>query len=194
MTALLKLFVQNPGRDYYQRELVDSTGDHLFQVQRALRRLATAGVIIRSVRGNRTYYRANRSYPAFEELKSLILKTVGLGDALRAEIHRLGETVRTAFIFGSIARGEETDSSDVDIMVVGNAPSRAVSSALLPAKRLLRRELNAAVYTPAELRKRFKRADPFARDIVEGPKIFLIGDDHVLEAIIGRRSAQTTPK
>jgi predicted nucleotidyltransferase len=189
LIALLRLFLLNPARDYYQRELVDSTGERLFQVQRTLKRLEIADVVTRSMRGNRTYYRANRAHPAFEELKSLLLKTVGLGDALRAEIRRLGEKVQVAFIFGSVARGDETRGSDVDVMIIGDIPSRTVASAFLPVKRLLRREFNVAVYSPTELRKRFRANHPFAREVIKGPKIFLLGDDHVLGEIIQRRPA-----
>ena len=189
LIELLRLFLLNPARDYYQRELVDSTGERLFQVQRTLKRLESADVVTRSMRGNRTYYRANRAHPAFDELKSLMLKTVGLGDTLRAEIKRLGEQVQTAFIFGSVARGDESRGSDVDVMIVGDIPSRAVASAFLPAKRLLGRELNVAVYSPMELRKRFRANHPFAREVIKGPKIFLLGDKHVLDAIIRGRSA-----
>lgn len=189
LLPLLKLFVLSPGRDFYQRELADLTGEPLLLVQRGVARLAQAGLIDRAARGNRVYYRANRAHPAFEDLKALILKTVGLGDALRAQLEKLGDKVRLAFLYGSVARGEETASSDIDIMLVGEVSSREVASMLASVKRTLNREINPSVYRPTELRRRLLERQPFATNVLKEPKIFVLGNERDLEAILGRRSA-----
>ena len=135
------------------------------------------------------YYRANRAHPAFEDLKALILKTVGLGDALRTQLEKLGDKVRLVFLYGSVARGEETASSDIDIMLVGEVSSREVASMLAPVKRALNREINSSVYRPTEFRKRFVERQPFVTNVLKEPKIFVLGNEGDLEAILGRRSA-----
>lgn len=135
------------------------------------------------------YYRANRAYPAFEDLKALILKTVGLGDALRAQLEKLGDKVRLVFLYGSVARGEEAASSDIDIMLVGEVSSREVASTLASMKRTLNREINPAVYRPTELHRRFMERQPFVTNVLKEPKIFVLGNERDLEAILGRRSA-----
>ncbi|MBI4245926.1 MAG: nucleotidyltransferase domain-containing protein [Candidatus Rokubacteria bacterium] len=183
--GLLRVFLLNPSRDFYQRELTVSTGERLFLVQMALRRLLYAGLIDRVSRGNRIYYRANQSHPAFNDLKALILKTVGLGDSLRAQLRRLEGKVEVAFLYGSVARGEENVASDIDIMLIGGVSGREVASVLGPVKRLVNREINPSVYRPRELRKKFAQGLPFVREVVAGPKIFLLGDERALKAIIG---------
>lgn len=189
LVSLLRIFLLNASKDFYQRELVERTGERLFLVQTALRRLIDAGLVIDVVRGNRKYYRANESHPAFSDLKSLIFKTVGLGDALRSELKKLRGKVIVAFVYGSIARGDETEKSDIDVMLMGEISSREVSAALAPVKRLLNREINPSVYTAKELIRKLKEKQPFIREVISGPKIFLVGDEDVLKTIIGRRSA-----
>lgn len=187
--ALLKFFFLYPTRDFYQRELSDLAGERLFLIQRGLARLVQAGVVDQTSRGNRVYYRANQSHPAFEDLKAVIFKTVGLGDTLRAQLGRLGERVKLAFLYGSMARGEETASSDIDIMLIGNLSGREVASIFAPIKKMLNREINPSVYRPAEFRKKVKEHHPFLTTVLKEPKRFLLGDERGLKAVLGRRSA-----
>lgn len=189
LLPLLKLFVLSPGRDFYQRELADLTGEPLLLVQRAVARLAQAGLIDRTARGNRVYYRANRAQPAFKDLKALILKTVGLGDTLRAQLSGLRDRVKVAFLYGSVARGEETASSDIDIMLIGDLSGREVASIFAPVKKALNREINPSVYSSPEFRKKVKERHPFLTTVLKEPKMFLLGDERGLKAVLGRRSA-----
>lgn len=189
VVALLRLFMLHPTRDFYQRELVDLTGERLFLIQRGLARLVEAGIVEQASRGNRVYYRVNRAHPAFQDLKGVILKTVGLGDALRARLREVGDRVKAAFLYGSSARGEETASSDIDIMLIGDLSGREVASVFAPVKRMLRREINPSVYSPAEFRKKAKERHPFVTTVLKEPKVFLLGDERDLKAILGRRSA-----
>lgn len=189
VVSLLRLFLLHPDRDFYQRELTDLAGERLFLIQRALARLVQAGLINQTSRGNRVYYRANQSHPAFEDLKAVIFKTVGLGDTFRAQLARLGDRVKVAFLYGSVARGEETTSSDVDIMLVGDLSGREVASIFAPVRKMLNREINPSVYRPAEFRRRFKERHPFVVTVLNEPRLFLLGDERDLKAILGRRSA-----
>lgn len=189
VVALLRLFVLHPNRDFYQRELTDLTGERLFLIQRGLARLVRAGLIDRTSRGNRVYYRTNQSHPAFEDLKALIFKTVGLGDTLRAQLGRLGDRVKVAFLYGSVARGEETASSDIDVMLIGNLSGREVATIFAPVKKMLNREINPSVYNAAEFRKKVRERHPFVTAVLREPKLFLLGDERGLEAVLSRRSA-----
>ena len=189
VVSLLRTFFLNPSRDYYQRELTEVTGERLFLVQTALKKLTRAGLVSQVSRGNRTYYRVDPTHPAYEELRALIVKTIGIGDTLRARLLELGEKVRAAFIYGSVARGDETPTSDVDIMLVGTLSGREIATILAPVKRLMNREINASVYSPAEIRVKYRQRHPFIRDVIDGPKVFLVGDADVLDSAIGRRSA-----
>ena len=186
---LLKLFILSPGRDFYQRELADLTGERLLLVQRAVARLVQAGLVSQAPRGNRVYYRVDESHPALQDLKAVILKTVGIGDALRIQLARFGEKIKIAFVYGSVARGEETASSDVDIMLIGNLSGREVASIFSPVKKMLKREINPTIYSPVEFRKRVKERHPFLISVLREPKLFLLGDGRALKAVLNGRSA-----
>lgn len=189
VVALLKLFMLHPTRDFYQRELVDLTGERLFLIQRGLARLVEAGVVEQASRGNRVYYRVNQAHPAFQDLKGMILKTVGLGDTLRVQLREVGDRVKVAFLYGSSARGTETAASDIDIMLIGSLSGREVASIFSPVKKMLNREINPSVYSPAEFRKKTRERHPFVSTVLKEPKVFLLGDERDLKAILGRRSA-----
>jgi DNA-binding transcriptional ArsR family regulator len=128
LARLLTTLLTHAEKDFYQKELAVASGAGLYTVQRELARLEKAGLVTRMPRGNRVYYRANRGHPAFEDLKRVILKTVGLGEALRTALASLTGRVRVAFIYGSFARGDETVGSDAEEMV---AEARAFRRELL---------------------------------------------------------------
>lgn len=122
-------------------------------------------------------------------MKSVIFKTVGLGDTLRAQLGRLGDRVKVAFLYGSVARGEETASSDIDIMLIGDLSGREAATIFAPVKRILNREINPSVYNPTEFRRKARERHPFVTAVLKEPKMFLLGNERDLEAILGRRSA-----
>jgi len=175
MARLLTLFLTRAEQDYYQKELA----------RRELARLERTGLVTRMPRGNRVYYRANRKHPVFEDLKRVILKTVGLGDALRAALAALTDRVRVAFIYGSFAQGEETAESDIDVLLVGDLSLREASAVLGPVGRKLGREFNPAVYPPEEFQAKAAKGHHFITEVLKGEKIYLVGDEHELRRIVG---------
>jgi len=185
LARLLTTLLTRPETVFYQKELADGAGTGLYAVQRELARLERAGLVVRTPRGNRVYYRANRSHPAFEDLKRVILKTLGLGSTLRAALTPLADRVRVAFIYGSFARGEETAASDIDLLVVGDLTLREASAVLGPAGRDLGREFNATVYPPEEFRTKAREGHPFVSEVLKGKKIYLIGDEIELKGLAG---------
>ena len=90
-------------------------------IQRPLESLVAAGILQRSTDGNRVYYSRDPDCPFLHELQSLLIKTVGLADILKDLLHSVAKRIRVAFVYGSIARSEETSQSDVDLFVVGTA-------------------------------------------------------------------------
>ena len=180
---LLRALVLQPEREFYQRELQRLTGAYLRQLQRDLVRLVASGFVESRVHGNRVYYRAVASDPAFPALRSLVLTTVGLGDTLREALMELGHGVVAAFIYGSFARGDETGDSDVDLLVVGAVTRRALAAALAPAARELGRDLNPVILAAAEFAVRRQGGDHFISSILAGPRIWLVGDDSTLAAL-----------
>lgn len=180
---VLAVLLLRPDQEFYQREIVEETGHKLLQVQRALGRIERAGLLERRRRGNRVYYVARRSHPAFPDFKAMLLKTVALGDALRAGLSPLRGDIEAAFVYGSVAAGAESSASDVDLFMVGAAGSRTVAQILGPLGRQLGRECNLVLYTAQEYRTKVSERHAFVREVIDGPKIWLIGSDDVLAAL-----------
>lgn len=183
LVEVLRLFMLAPEREYYQRELQRLTGAHLRQLQRDLQRLQQSGLVMRHVHGNRTYYRAVVAHPAFADLRAAIRKTVGLGDQLREALASLGDAVAVAFVYGSVARGDDAVESDVDLFIVGFASRREVATALARAAIALGRELNPVIVAPADFTARRRDGDHFIASVLEGARMWLIGDEASLAAL-----------
>ncbi|MDA8108504.1 MAG: nucleotidyltransferase domain-containing protein [Betaproteobacteria bacterium] len=149
-------------------------------MQRELEFLARAGVVRRAVRGRQVYYQANPGSPIYAELRGLVAKTAGVGDAVRAALAPLADRIRVAFVYGSIAKGTERRASDVDVMVIGEASFAEVSDALGKAQKAIGREINPSVYAPEDFRARLAAEQHFLRTVLKGEKMFLIGDEHEL--------------
>ena len=122
-------------------------------------------------------------------LKSLLMKTAGLTDVLRTALAPLADHIDVAFVHGSIARGNERQGSDVDMMVVGDALFADVVAAIGPAQEQLQREVNPTVYPPAEFQMKLAAGHHFLKRVMAGNKVFLIGDERGLERLAEERSA-----
>ncbi|MBP9609005.1 MAG: MarR family transcriptional regulator [Laribacter sp.] len=166
----------HPDEALHVRELARLTGTHAGSLHRELARLAEAGLLVRSTRGNQVLYQANRSCPVFAELAGLFRKTSGVADVLRSALAPLSAQIELALVFGSVARGEETARSDVDVLVVGQAGFAEVVAALYPCQETLGRDINPVVYSPDEWRTRQANDDHFVRDILSKPTLPLWGD------------------
>ncbi len=126
--------------------------------------------------GNQKHFRANKGAPVFEELRSLVFKTSGLADVVRAVLAPNAAQIEVAFIFGSFAKNEATASSDVDLMLISDTLAYPdIFAALEAAAQRLDRTINPTIYTPSEFAKRVKRGNAFASKVLAQPKIWLIG-------------------
>lgn len=172
---LLGLLLMHPGQSFHVREIARLTGADAGNAHRALRRLEQAGLLTAVRVGNQVHYQANRESPIFPELQGIVRKTVGLADVLRETLEPLSARIEQAFVFGSIARGEEGPRSDVDLMVVGSVTFDEVVGVIYPLYERLGREVNSIVLTPEEFRSRLDDQGFLAR-VMSGPRIQLVGD------------------
>jgi predicted nucleotidyltransferase len=171
---LLGLLLMRPDQDFYVREISRVTGVDVGNTHRTLKRLEQAGLVAGARSGNQVRYKANRASPIFPELQGIVRKTVGLADILREALQPLASRIEFAFVFGSVARGEEGPGSDIDLMVVGDASFDEVVGTLFPLHERLGREVNAVVMKRAEFRRRTKESSFVAR-VIKGQKLMLLG-------------------
>jgi predicted nucleotidyltransferase len=149
---LFRLFFTNPESEFYLRELERKLGIPVSMIRGELMRLNHDGVFNIHRRGNLLFYRLNKTYPFFNELKSIVSKTIGT-QGLLTEILKKIPGIETAFIYGSFARQEENAKSDIDLLVVGNIDENSFLAQINRAEKLLKREINYSVYTPKEFKK-----------------------------------------
>ena len=152
---------------------------------RELKRLADVGLLNRERRGNQLVYSANRQSPIFQELAGILRKTSGLADVVAEALEPLSDRIEVTFIFGSVARGAETASSDVDVLIIGSVDFGAVVEAVHPVQERLSREINPKVFSQREWKAKVRENNPFISDVLLKKKIFLIGDESGL-AELGR--------
>lgn len=181
--AVLALMMSHPGERFYLREVVQRTGLGQGNVQRELDRLSGAGILRRIEQGRHVYFEADPDCPIYQELRGLVAKTAGVASQIAAALAPLGDRVRVAFIYGSIARQEETPASDVDLMVVGAASFAEVVEVTRSASEVLARSVNPTVYSRSELRA--KAGSHFLKRVLAGEKTFVVGDSDELADLLG---------
>ncbi len=177
---VLGLLLLRPDEALHGREIARRTGLPSGTITRELVRLAQAGLLKREQRGNQFVYSAERKCPVFEELASILRKTSGVGEVLAGGLAPAGDRIRTAFIFGSMGRGEERAGSDIDVIVIGDIGFAEVVKLLHASQRVLGREINPKVYAVKEWTAKRAVPDAFLRDVLAKPKIFVIGTEDEL--------------
>lgn len=174
---VLAVLYGNPGRSFYANEIIALAGSGTGAVQRELAHLEAAGLVTVTHVGNQKHYQANANTPVFEELRGLVLKTSGLADILRAALAPSSDKITSAFVYGSVAKGEDTAKSDIDLMVVSDTLSYPdLYAALEEATQRLGRTVNPTVYKSQELHKRRKEGNAFMQRVLTQPKIWLMGE------------------
>jgi len=187
--TLLALLFGHPDQAWHVRQIIRLVGAGHGAVQRELQRLTLAGILVRRVAGQQVYYQVDQNCSIFAELRSLVVKTVGVADVLRAALATLSDRITVAFIYGSVARGDLKSGSDVDVMVVGHVTFADVVLALRPTQDTLGREVNPSVYSVDEFRQRAATGDHFLNSIVNEPMMFLLGGQDDIEAMAGPQVA-----
>ena len=178
---VLAVLFGSPDRSFYANELIALARSGTGAVQRELASLLAAGLITVRDQGNQKHYQANAASPVFAELRGLVLKTVGLADVLRAALAPLAGQITMAFVYGSVARREDTAASDVDVLIVSDALGYAeVFGALESAAQTLGRAINPTLYTRAELARRRAQDNVFVTRVLDQPRIWLMGDEEAL--------------
>jgi predicted nucleotidyltransferase len=180
---VLGVLFGSPRRSFYANELIALARSGTGAVQRELRRLETSGLVTVTRVGNQKHYQANPGSPVFEELRALVLKTVGLADVLRAALAPVSQDIRAAFVYGSIAKGHDTAASDIDLMVISERLTHAeLFAALEQATVQLGRKVAPTIYSSKEWVKRVKQENAFVTRVLAQPKLWLIGDERALAA------------
>jgi predicted nucleotidyltransferase len=143
--------------------------------------LAASGLLTVARVGKQKHYQANADSPVFGELRGLVLKTSGLADVLRASLAPLAAKIDAAFVYGSVAKGQDSAVSDIDLMVVSENLTHAdLFGAMEDAVSRLGRKVNPTVYSRQELAGRIRDKNAFVTRVLDQPRLWLIGGEHDL--------------
>jgi len=177
--ALLRLFYTNPDQSYYMQEIGRILGKKPGYFQRTLNKMVDEQILVSEPKANVRYFKANKDYQLYEELKSIVFKTVGVLGSIREIFQNVGG-VEYCFIYGSFAKNEQTSMSDVDLVVVGDVDEDIIIKKLDRLEQVLKREIN---YTLNEFRRVLRNKEPFVSEIVRDKKTMVIGDEDELRKI-----------
>ena len=146
-------------------------------VLREVHALRNAGVLTAQKIGRQIIYRLSPDCPIYEELRSIIRKTVGLAGVLRDVLAPVQDRIELAYVYGSHATGTERSDSDVDLMVVGDIGLRELSSPIREAGRTMQRTVNPTLYSSSEYAEELKDDNSFVSRVHHGARINLIGSE-----------------
>jgi len=177
---LAAIFVQ-PEKSWYVSELARRLGVPSSSLQRELQGLTEAGILKSHRQGHMVYFQANTESPLFSDLRGLMLKTAGLVDILADALNAFRSKIKLAFVYGSIASGQERSDSDIDLMVIGDISPVDLARPLRNARELLGREINPTVYSSAEFAKKRKATDHFLTQVLTKPRLLVLGSENELD-------------
>ena len=184
---ILAATLTRPEKSWYLSELSTFLHTRPSSLQREVDALSKAGILEQSRDGRRVYLKPNALSPVFIDLKNLIAKTAGLVPVLQEALEDIGQHIKIAFLYGSVARSEEVSESDVDLMVIGTVGLSEMVPALKSAEAILGRPINPTIYSMEEFRRKARAHDHFLSTVLDGTKQFVKGSERELEQIIGER-------
>jgi uncharacterized protein len=188
--AVLSLLFGRPDEEFHLRQIVRLSQSAQGAAQRELLQLTAAGILTRRTLANLVLFRANRQSPVFPELRSLVIKTIGAVRVVREALAPVSERVDVAFIFGSVASGQESADSDLDILIIGSVSFEEMVERLYDVQEHIGREVNPVVYTPAAVRALLAQGDRFVSNVMIGEKLYIVGDADELTRLVGSGMAQ----
>ena len=175
---ILALFFGQPDKSFYLNEVVRYAAMGKGVVSRLLNKLTDAGLLVVSKQGNQNHYQANKASPVFAELVLIVKKTFGITEVLKSALSPLLPKLSHAFIYGSVAKGEEHTSSDVDVMLVGDDVSYGEVMTLLESAEVqLERTINPTIYSVAEFKQRLEDGHSFLSKVMAQSQLDLLEDD-----------------
>jgi predicted nucleotidyltransferase len=168
--------------DLYLREIERLSNCTVTPLKKELDNLINLDLVKMRKDGNRNYYKANNEHPIFIDIKNLTDKTCGYIYLLKKKLKT--EKIKVAFIFGSVAKGEEGALSDIDLFVIGDIGLRDVSAKTGGLQERIGREINSHVYKKEDFIKKLKKFNNFILNVVKEDKIFLVGNEIEFKKLI----------
>lgn len=175
-SKVLEWLFGQPQRWFHIQELMRLTSLASASLQREVKRLHDAGLVVEERIGNLRRVQANPNSPVFKEMVSLVSKTMGAIPAITEALAPLAGRLQLALVFGSVAKGTDHAGSDVDVLVVSNSLSlQDLLTVLLPVEERIARRVEVKLYTEEEFKARRDEVGSVVNRIIAEPHTLLYG-------------------
>lgn len=181
--AILSKLLINHKKWWYHRNLAKNLSTSPSSLQRDLALFCKIGILLKKSDGNRVYYKANPDLPIFKELQSVMIKTSGLRDHVFNILIGYKKKIFAAFIYGSVARGEEVATSDIDLMIIGDVLLEDLVKKIRKVEKQIDREINPTLYSLSEFQEKVKSQNYFIVEVLKNKKIMLMGNIDEFEKV-----------
>lgn len=171
----LLYFFSNPQSSLYVREIAQILNVDVSNLAKELSRLEEEGIFVSNLRGNQKYFTLDKTYPLYNELRSIVSKTIGFEGGIKALLNNM-EGILCAFIYGSFAQGKEHPQSDIDLLIIGSPNEDKLLEKIDAFEKKLGREINYNIYPLAEFKNKRNGNDSFIANVLKREKIMLKGD------------------
>ena len=179
---VLALIFSHPERSFYTSEIVRNVDSGVGAVERELSKLEGSALVSIERIGNQKHYRANQASPIFEELRGLVEKTVGLAEPIKKSLEPYADAIKSAFVYGSVAKGADTAHSDIDLMVIGDDLNYSdLYTAAQNVESKLRRKVHPLFLSPEDWQRKTSNKGSVFSKISHSPKLFIIGSEKDLQ-------------
>ena len=181
---LLAYYFTNPAARHHLRDLADRLSIDPSNLSREMRRLERDGLFRSEVRGRQKYFRLNRDYSLYGEVRSIVAKTIGAVPLIAQSI-KATEGIEEAYLYGSFARNQQDAASDIDVLVIGTPRGEALAEAMRKVERQLGREVNYTVLSRNEFESRRTRKDAFLESVWRHRRVPLVAPHEKTQAALG---------
>lgn len=176
---VLAILFSKPEQSVYLNEIVRVANIGKGTIKRELERMTSAGLLTIQHIGNQTHYQANPNCPIYNELRSITQKTVGIVDIIKTALQSLDAQITQAFIYGSVAKQQDTANSDIDLMLISDTlPYATLMSTLLEAETSIGRTINPSIYTTQQIHDKLHSNNAFITRVFAQPKLWIKGSDN----------------
>ncbi|GEM_PF-207312 len=182
---ILKLLFLNSSGEFHANDIARKTGLAPSTVAKEMPIIQNIGLTLRRTQGNLVFYKINKQSVIFNELKRIFLKFEMLDEIISRDLPK--EEIKYAIIYGSFAKGTESPSSDIDLLVIGNVNENALLRSISKTERTLGREVNYLLWTEEEFLDRVKKEIPLIKEIIKTPVMILVGDESEFKRVIEAR-------
>ncbi len=184
---LLHLFLDNPGKSFYVREITRLIDEQINSVRRELSNMLTVGIITSRTDDNKLYYEVNQRYEYYVPLRAIFANeqieaksvVASAGQQAWAQVFEQLPGVRIVVVAGVLVRGSV---SGVDVLVVGDVPTAKLKTAIKLAEKQEGRELNYTSMPYEEFYYRLSVRDKFVTEIINGKHTVLVDADKILKS------------